>query len=295
MIRKTVRRLLSESVRNSIEEWVGQHARQLGEFLHETGTSLIHWRDEKEWSSPLHRRSFSAKDSSFDCCIAHNEYGGYCIPLASLHRTAAQAVLKGQVYEPKTISFLIDSVRDGGDVIHAGTYFGDFLPALANHCANGAKVWAFEPNPISYRCANATISLNMADNVELRNSGLADINKDAALATRDHEGKDFGGKSTFVSSRNKDTHTVTCPLVRIDDIVPNERKVSAIHLDVEGFEEKALRGGISTIEKWLPVIVLENVPDDTWLEHNLLPLGYTKTATVHHNVIFSVDQVPSSS
>jgi FkbM family methyltransferase len=244
MIRKTARHLLSESVRKSIKKWIGPRARQLGELLHETGTSLIHWRDEKEWTRPLHRRSFSAKDSAFDCCIAHNEYGGYCVPLASLHRTAAQAVLKGHVYEPKTISFLIESIRDGGDVIHAGTYFGDFLPALANHCADGAKVWAFEPNPISYRCANATISINMVDNVELSNSGLADVNEDAALATRDHDGKGLGGKSAFVSSRDENGHTVMCPLVRIDDIVPNKRKVAAIHLDVEGFEKKALQGGL---------------------------------------------------
>ena len=59
-----------------------------------------------------------------------------------------------------------------GDLVHAGTYFGDFIPALSRVCAPDAKVWAFEPNPENYRCALITTTLNNLHNVEIKNAGL---------------------------------------------------------------------------------------------------------------------------
>ena len=90
------------------------------------------------------------------CDIAYNMLGGYCVPLSSRHRYAAQVVLRGNVYEPDTIHFIVQNAKDG-DVIHAGAFFGDFLPALSRGCARSCKVWAFEPDPENYRCALATI------------------------------------------------------------------------------------------------------------------------------------------
>jgi len=65
------------------------------------------------------------------CFVAYNPYGGYCVPQSSHHRPAAQMILRGRVWEPDTIKF----VRD-----HAGTYFGDFIPALSAGCADGARL-----------------------------------------------------------------------------------------------------------------------------------------------------------
>ena len=84
--------------------------------------------------------------SVLQCCIAYNKYGGYCVPLSSLHRPAAQRILSGDVYEPNTIEFLISNCSDG-DIVHAGAYFGDFLPALSRSCAPNAKIWvSVDPN-----------------------------------------------------------------------------------------------------------------------------------------------------
>ena len=88
--------------------------------------------------------------------IAYNEFGGYVIPNESIDRPAAQSVLSGAVWEKTTIEYMI-AQAGGGDIVHAGTYFGDFLPALSVGIAPGAKVWAFEPNSVNYRCAAMTV------------------------------------------------------------------------------------------------------------------------------------------
>ena len=68
------------------------------------------------------------------CQVAYNMFGGYCVPLSSYCRPAAQAILNGQVWEPETIAELRKFAKiGGGDVVHAGTYFGDFYRPFQRH------------------------------------------------------------------------------------------------------------------------------------------------------------------
>src|SRR5689334_8014173 len=99
--------------------------------------------------------------------IAANDLGIFCIQRNALHRPACQAVMRGQVWEAETLQFLVDNAA--GDIAHGGTFFGDFLPSLSRAYD---RVWAFEPNPASFKCAEVTVRLNDLENVELRNSGL---------------------------------------------------------------------------------------------------------------------------
>jgi hypothetical protein len=105
---------------------------------------IIRWKLNCRGSQRV--AGFRGNGPVLQCCIAYNKYGGYCVPLASRYRVAARKILAGEVWEPTTIEFLM-SYGSHGDIVHAGAYFGDFLPALSRSCAPGAKVWAFEPNP----------------------------------------------------------------------------------------------------------------------------------------------------
>ena len=64
--------------------------------------------------------------TSLKCFVSYNKYGGYCVPESSRFRPAALAILSNDIYEPKTIEFMMSNCADG-DIIHAGTYFGDFF------------------------------------------------------------------------------------------------------------------------------------------------------------------------
>jgi FkbM family methyltransferase len=100
-------------------------------------------------------------------------------------------------------------------------------------------------------------------------------------------GNALGGRSRFTAgSDGKDLERVE--VVAIDEVVPKERTVSVIHLDVEGFEQEALTGALARIQKDRPLLILETVPDEEWLAHNLYPLGYKKDGMVCHNTIYSV-------
>jgi len=113
------------------------------------------------------------------------------------------------------------------------------------------------------------------------------------MLTINIKGKALGVASRIIpSSDNIDINdgikTVKC--VTIDSVIPKDRKISIIQLDVEGFEKQALSGALNTIKRCLPIIILENLPEKKWLEKNILELGYRVAQKVHHNTILIVDK-----
>jgi FkbM family methyltransferase len=218
-----------------------------------------------------------------DCSVATNEHGIYCVPRSSRRRPAAQAVLQARVYEPDTIDFVRGVDRDS-DIVHAGTFFGDFLPALARSRGDGAIVWAFEPNRESYRCAQVTTLLNDLRNVVLTHAALGAEGGTAVIVTSNRAGVPLGGGSHVVEdaySLGDGASHEQVRLASIDETVVGDRLV--IQLDVEGHEQPALVGAMRTIERCRPVIVLEAMPESGWVAEHLEPLGYEAGGLVGGN------------
>jgi FkbM family methyltransferase len=234
-------------------------------------------------------------DSVLQCCIAYNKYGGYCVPLSSKHRPAAEDILSGEVWEEEIIEFLMSRCGDG-DIVHAGTFFGDFLPALSQSLAQGSRIWAFEPNPENYRCAFITTYINGLQNVELINAGLGERQGFLQMVTSDTDGKSLGGGSRMILETDKDSTagSITVEVVTVDEVIPSERKISIIQLDVEGFEKPALAGALKSIRRCKPILILESLPDEDWFSTNILQLGYRMVGKAHDNTILISEESPSA-
>ena len=249
-----------------------------------------------KWSTKSFRDNLSAETSealeNLGHEISYNKYGGYCVPFSSRHRPAAQKILCNKIYEPKTIEYMIKNCGRG-DIVHAGTYFGDFVPALSRAAAADAKVWAFEPNPENYLCAKITIEINGLKNVVLTNAGLGDKHETVFMQTVDEDGRALGGASQIIPGLSRDdAGSVPVKIVRVDDSVDPGREVSILQLDVEGHLKEALSGSLETIRRCLPIIILEVFPDRTlldsdWFSENILSLGYSETDKLHENAVFS--------
>lgn len=229
--------------------------------------------------------------SALQCTVAYNRYGGYCVPWSSRHRPAAQRVLAHGVYEPDTIDFMCTHCGDG-DIVHAGTFFGDFLPALSKAVAPGARILAFEPNAENYRCARITVEINACANVTLSHAALGAGTGRLHLRTADADGVPLGGASHIVAGDSQEAGaTQPVQVLRLDEAVGTGRPISLIQLDVEGYEQEALSGALGTIRRWRPVIILEiwahsPLPESSWFRDNILSLGYRRTGNLHGNAVF---------
>ncbi len=218
-----------------------------------------------------------------EAVVAQNKYGTYSVPANLEHRPAVKRVTSGKVYEPKTIAFMARNAGDG-DIIHAGTFFGDFLPGIAAGLAEDRKVWAFEPNPNSYRNAAETIRLNKLENVELRNNALSEQAGEILFKTETDDGMPMGGHSHFVKEQGPGVTTVEA--ITLDDAIAPDRKISILQLDVEGHERAALLGARRIIETWRPILILEEFQGGRWLRRTFEGLGYKRARKLHSNTVF---------
>jgi FkbM family methyltransferase len=217
--------------------------------------------------------------------IASNQYGRYCVPESSSLRPAAALILQGRVWEPKTIAFMRENCG-AGDVVHAGTYYGDFLPAISSALARSARLWAFEPSRENFACAEETIRLNGLNNVTLLNAALGDCAGTGKLWVGSPAMPFKGGTARVVDHQKAGSFYEDAQIARVDDIIPVGRAVSILQLDVEGYEQHALSGALETIRRCRPILILEHLPQDrNWFAANILALGYFMSGKLHANFI----------
>lgn len=219
--------------------------------------------------------------------FGYNDFGHYCLPKSSIHRPACQTILKGEIHEPDTILYIAQNYKDG-DIIHAGTYFGDFLPSISKVIGSKGKIWSFEPNNDSFKCAQITILLNDLINIEIFNNALGEYKSTAYLKIKENN-LDLGGACRIDYSNCQSNINIPVNIVSIDEIIPNDRNISIIQIDVEGYEEFALKGAIETIKRCKPILIFEDnneIRKRDWFQLNILKIGYNFEKKVHENYIF---------
>lgn len=250
---------------------------------------------------------------SIDVMYAENKFGKYAIPTDAKEKKPVIEAMKGEVHEEKTINYLLNNARNGA-IVHAGAFYGDFLPALGSL---GNKIFTFEPVLRYYLCAKKTIELNFPNgnhNIELFNYGLSDSSSTKNILHTTNKGVGMGGSAMYdydkpenfalvkrfhdpkrVPTENQIEET---KVVTLDSIIPEQwhSNVSIIHLDIELHEEAALRGATDIIEKSKPTIIVEDwgvLPewkDRTFLNNNffltyLKQFGYTHSGNLGRNLI----------
>lgn len=247
--------------------------------------------------------------------IGTNKYGKYAIPLEVKNnpRFDVKQILKGSIHEPDTIEYMLKHGKNGL-VVHAGAFYGDFLPALAML----PKVWAFEPYTRYWECCKKTLDLNFPEgqtNLGLWNLGLGESTYDKPILHSDADGKPLGGeaflsyddedKLAIFEKRNKFDWNINENVSEVAHIVTLDKMVfeldveslSIIQYDLEGFEEKALMGSIQSIDKFKPTLILEawRASDDKasipkvfqtdFIKEEILGRGYRVVGALHHNII----------
>lgn len=188
----------------------------------------------------------------------------FFVPAYATHRPASRKLLRGQFYEPDTHRLMqVLLPQRPGDLVHAGTFFGDMLPTFAAACQG--RVYAFEPVLESYVLAKLCLIHNDIKNVALFNAGLGAELGIVHMDTGDGQAHRGG------ASQVADTGQVTT-LMAIDCLAIET--LAVLQLDVEGFEEPALQGAEQTIARHRPVIMVE--------DNNNTCAGFLEPRDYHH-------------
>ncbi|MEU6706678.1 FkbM family methyltransferase [Streptomyces wuyuanensis] len=164
----------------------------------------------------------------------------------------------GNSYE-RELAQLHRWVRAGDLVVDVGAHYGCYTLPLAQIVADGGEVVAMEPARHARRVLSRNLSMNNASNVRLLPFAAGDKAARADL----HLHTDRSRASLSGIPSDEATGTDSVEVVRLDDVLPGDRRVSFIKFDVEGFEAKALEGSSAVLTRDRPVVVFEYAPSAT--------------------------------
>lgn len=138
---------------------------------------------------------------------------------------------------------ILPHIKQGGTVIDIGAHIGDHTIAYAR---KAGRVFAFEPNPVSFQCLAHNLAQEKNDHVILCDVALGD--RTAWVPLSGNNGQPGGG---YIGEHMKVADVLMRPLDQYE-IEPD-----FIKIDVEGYELNVLQGGEQTINTHHPVMVIE--------------------------------------
>lgn len=202
-----------------------------------------------------------------------NPWGHFCLIEKDL---ISNTINKHNYWEPHLIYFYEKMIKPGDLVVDAGANIGFHTVQFAKLTTDKGKVISFEPQPLIYNVLTTNILLNnLTSIVEQHKLGLCDkatLRRMTPLSDQIFsEGCiNYGGRG-ISNEGEEEVNTVL-----IDDF--NFKRLDFLKMDIQGSELEALNGGLNTINKFKPIIFLENYKDNTKDQQAmnfLLELGYT--------------------
>lgn len=164
-------------------------------------------------------------------------------------------------YNPEETEMILSLAK--GRCLDIGANFGVMGQALE---ANGFNVVCFEPQPDVFKCLEKNVSC--AYNIGLGDvAGTFEMPKILTGARANYGGMGIGFRSELGTIK---VHVETLDSFGFDD-------VGFIKIDVEGFEERVLRGGVETITRCKPIMYIEDdrIEKSKSLREYISSLGYT--------------------
>ncbi len=146
--------------------------------------------------------------------------------------------IEDKTYKPLETDVLNRNIKKGFVVLDIGANIGDDTLEIARSVGAEGKVYAFEPDPDSFKLLKKNIRVNGYENVTLVNKAVSNRN---------------GKIKLFISDNNKADHRiydskdnrkyVVVDMVSIDSFFKNKKeKVDFIKIDIQGAETLALKG-----------------------------------------------------
>jgi FkbM family methyltransferase len=165
-------------------------------------------------------------------------------------------------YERHVVSAMRTHVVAGATAYDIGAHVGYLTLVLSRIVGPSGTVFAFEPDPRNREVLARNLAMNGARNVELSPLAVSEVSGMISFAT-------FPGYSTVGHLANAETpsdaEVISVGATTIDEFIfqAGHPAPSLVKIDVEGAEDKVLRGATETLARIRPTIICE-VRGDVW-------------------------------
>jgi FkbM family methyltransferase len=155
-----------------------------------------------------------------------------------------------QQYERDVVAVVERVTEPGWTVLDIGANIGAHTLRLSRLVGTTGRVFAFEPMDYAFSKLSRNLLLNEAGNTRALKLALSDHNADACPV-------DF--RSSWATSGERRRETSSVDLRKLDDWFLEHRlsRLDLIKLDVDGHEWQVLKGGLMSIERYRPILLIE--------------------------------------
>jgi len=179
-----------------------------------------------------------------------------------LHQKQIKFFLKKILKKPK---YILDIGA------HKGSYSELFIKLY-----NNTRIVLFEPNLTLYKKLKK--KFDKINNIEIYNYAIGDKNEykkfltsslidyTSTFSTMNKKSKYLFIRNLLYSGQGKIKYTLT-KIKKLDRIFVKKKIIDLIKIDVEGYEEKVIKGGLKTLKN-TKVILIEYHKDDLYLNYN---------------------------
>jgi FkbM family methyltransferase len=177
-------------------------------------------------------------------------------------------------YDRKITALCGRIVRPGDTVLDVGANMGVVALNLARLVGSKGAVHAFEPNPRMSSLLVQSIARNRYEHLHLYPMALGSQNGVLELNIP----LDNAGQGSFIYHKNADGHdTVQTPVRTLTEVVREQgiERIRLIKIDVEGFENEVLLGGMEILERMRPDFLLLEVNESYAVPFPQVPVVQT--------------------
>ena len=172
-------------------------------------------------------------------------------------------------------------IKDGDIILEIGANIGCFTIPYSKKVGSNGKVYAFEPQKFIFNLLKKNIECNELKNVQIFNNAIGSTNSILELNDFDYsQPGNFGGiglKEDYDNSycaKIKGIKKNKIKALTLDNFL-NLKKCNFLKIDVELMELSVLEGARDFINKFKPIIWIENHRDyPNYLNKHLLKINY---------------------
>lgn len=154
-------------------------------------------------------------------------------------RSITPWILYGGYWEIFVDDILCALARPGDVFVDVGANMGYYTVKIGSKIGPEGRVHSFEPNPETFEFLRDNVMIN-AFEARACLWKMA-VGEDAGEAWLSFERREPGGSTLRTEQLNLENE-MCVPVVRLDDVIPQDRPVNLVKIDVEGFEPLVLKG-----------------------------------------------------
>lgn len=162
--------------------------------------------------------------------------------------------------------------REGDVIVEVGANVGTETISFLDIVGQSGRVLALEPDPNLIERLLRNLSNANTTTLKLLNLAAGDTPGRMAFHTTSNSTSSGTGHLVFGTEPPRGSDLIDVEVVRLDDVLDDCARVDLIAIDVEGAEERCLRGTLNTIRRFRPFLIVEAS------EENLRKAGSTPRA-----------------